>query len=114
MIMGILICGGAGAIAAETPIEVANSHADAQTPEAVKAADAAWLYAEINGDYKFLEWFLLDDTSPSMQRGLGWQMTGAPRHRSIPAIFLSTRTATGTLFTHNTRPQRASRAWHLA
>jgi hypothetical protein len=53
MIMGILMCGGAGAIAAETPIEVANSRADARTPEAVKAA-------EINGDYKFLEWFLLD------------------------------------------------------
>jgi hypothetical protein len=60
MIMGILMCGGAGAIAAESPIEVANSRADARTPEAVKAADAAWLDAEINGDYKFLEWFLLD------------------------------------------------------
>ena len=47
LIMGILMCGGAGAIAAETPIEVANSHADARTPEAVKAADAAWLDAEI-------------------------------------------------------------------
>ena len=60
MIMGILICGGAGAIAAEPPVELANSRADARTPEAVKAADAAWLDAEIKGDYKFLEWFLLD------------------------------------------------------
>src|SRR5580704_14944331 len=60
MIMGILMCGGAGATAAETPIELANGRADARTPEAVKAADAAWLNAEINGDYKFLEWFLLD------------------------------------------------------
>lgn len=33
---------------------------DARTPEAVKAADAAWLDAEINGDAKFLEWFLED------------------------------------------------------
>ena len=49
MILGILMCGGAGAIAAET-IEVADSRADARTPEAVKAADAAWLDAEINGD----------------------------------------------------------------
>src|ERR1700689_3459819 len=48
MIMALLMCGGAGAIAAETPIEVANSRADARTPEAVKAADAAWLDAEIN------------------------------------------------------------------
>ena len=60
IIAGILVFGGAGAIAAETPMDVANSHADARTPEAVKAADAAWLDAEINGDYQFLEWFLLD------------------------------------------------------
>jgi hypothetical protein len=60
MLMGILMCGGSSALAAETPIEVANSRADARTPEAVKAADAAWLHAEISGDYKFLEWFLLD------------------------------------------------------
>jgi hypothetical protein len=60
MFVAILMCGGAGAIAAETPNEVANSRADARTPEAVKAADAAWLDAEINGDYKFLDWFLLD------------------------------------------------------
>jgi len=60
MIMGILMCGGAGATAAETPIELANGRADARTSEAVKAADAAWLDAEIKGDYKFLEWFLLD------------------------------------------------------
>ena len=37
-------------------------------------------------------------------------MTRAPRHRFIPAIFSSTRTATGTLFTHNTRPRRARKA----
>lgn len=60
MIMGILLCGGAGAIAAETPIEAASRRPDARTPEAVKTADAVWLDAEINGDYKFLEWFLLD------------------------------------------------------
>jgi hypothetical protein len=60
MIMGFLMSCGAGAIAAETPIAIVNGRADARTPEAVKAADAAWLDAEINGDYKFLEWFLLD------------------------------------------------------
>lgn len=60
LIVGILMCGGAAAIASETPAELANQRSDARTPEAVKAADAAWLSAEINGDYKFLEWFLLD------------------------------------------------------
>src|ERR1700722_19808612 len=35
-------------------------------------------------------------------------MSGTPRHRSIPAISSSTRTVTGTLFTHNTRPRGAS------
>jgi hypothetical protein len=60
LLMGILMCGAAAGIAAETPLAGAGSRADARTPEAVKAADAAWLDAEINGDYKFLEWFLLD------------------------------------------------------
>ena len=60
ILMGILICSSAGAIAAETPGKFANGPADARTPEAVKAADEAWLNAEISGDYQFLEWFLLD------------------------------------------------------
>jgi hypothetical protein len=60
MFVAMLISGGGGAYAAATPPEMTNRRPDARTPEAVKAVDAVWLDAEINGDYKFLEWFLLD------------------------------------------------------
>src|SRR5271155_3909849 len=60
MFLAILMSGGGAALAAETPPAMNNDRPDARTAEAVKAADAACLDAEINGDYKFLEWFLMD------------------------------------------------------
>jgi hypothetical protein len=48
----VVAAGCTVAVAAETP--------EMKTAEAVKAADAAWLQAELDGDYQFLESFLLD------------------------------------------------------
>lgn len=60
VLAAILMCGGYGAFAAEIPPSLTKSHPDSRTPDAVIAADAAWLNAEIDGNYKYLEWFLLD------------------------------------------------------
>lgn len=60
IIGALLMFIAAGVAARADSPKLAVGKSDARTPEAVKAADAAWLEAEINGDAKFLEWFLED------------------------------------------------------
>lgn len=58
IIIAILLSVATGVVAREDSSETAARIPDSRTAEAVKAADAAWLDAEIRGDFKFLEWFL--------------------------------------------------------
>jgi hypothetical protein len=60
VVVSLLFTRSGAANSESQPSENETRPADARTAQAVMAADAAWLDAEVNGNYQFLEWFLAD------------------------------------------------------